>query len=85
MHKNLVPDPCYILVNNPKQALHAKESFENRVFYILKEDYHKVIKKLTLFFFLNQGFFNRQSYQKRDLQLVTSSLLGYKTSSQKSI
>ena len=51
MHKNLVPDPCYILVNNPKQALHAKESFENRVFYILKEDYHKVIKKLTLFFF----------------------------------
>ena len=27
MHQKLVPDPFFILVNNPKQLLHAKNSF----------------------------------------------------------
>ena len=56
MHKKLVPDPCFILVNNPKQLLHAKISFENSIYYILKEDYHKVLKQLTLLFVLNPSF-----------------------------
>ena len=33
-------------------------------FHILKEDYQKALRKLTLFFRLNQVPFNRQSYQK---------------------
>ena len=28
MHQKLVPDPFLILVNNPKQLLHAKNSFK---------------------------------------------------------
>ena len=56
MHKKLVPEPCFILANNPKQPLHAKISFENRIYYILKEDYHKVLKQLTLLFLLNPSF-----------------------------
>ena len=28
----LVPDPFFILVNNPKQPLHASNSFENKTF-----------------------------------------------------
>ena len=28
----LVPDPFFILVNNPKQPWHAKDFFENKVF-----------------------------------------------------
>ena len=36
----------------------------SRSFHILKEDYQKALKKLTLFFRLNQVPFNRQSYQK---------------------
>ena len=29
MHQKLVPDPFLILVNNPKQPLHARNSFKN--------------------------------------------------------
>ena len=47
VHQNLVPEPFLILVNNPKQPLHARNSFENM---ILKEYYQKALKKLTLFF-----------------------------------
>ena len=36
-----------ILVNNPKQQLHARNSFENM---ILREYYQKALKKLILFF-----------------------------------
>ena len=32
---------------------------------ILKEDYQKYFKKLTLFFISNPVLFNRQSYQKQ--------------------
>ena len=63
MHKKLVPDPCFILVNNPKQPFHARNSFKNRIFYIL-EEYHKALKKLTLFFLSNPVSFNEQSHQK---------------------
>ena len=62
MHKKLVPDPFFILLYNPKQPLHARNSFENN---ILKEDYQKPFKKSTLSFLLNPVPFNLQSYQKQ--------------------
>ena len=39
MHQNLVPKAFLILVNNPKQPLHVKNSFKNKVFSkrIIKE------------------------------------------------
>ena len=32
MQQKLVPDPFLIFVNNPKQPLHAENSFENAIF-----------------------------------------------------
>ena len=52
MHQKQVTDPFLIMVNNPKQLLHARTSFEN----ILKEDYQKAFKKLTLLFLSNLHF-----------------------------
>ena len=31
VHQKLVPGPFLILVNNPKQPLHARNSFENKI------------------------------------------------------
>ena len=63
MHQTSVPDPFLILVNNPKQPLHARNSFKKED--ILKEDYQKVLKKLTIYFLLNPVPFNGQSHQKQ--------------------
>ena len=59
VHQKLAPDPFLILLNNPKQPLHARNSFKNKVFY------KKIIKKLTLFFLSNSVPVNGQSYQKQ--------------------
>ena len=32
VHLKLIPDPFLILVNNPKQPLHARNSFTNQTF-----------------------------------------------------
>ena len=32
VHQKLAPDPFLILPNNPKQTLHAENSFENKKF-----------------------------------------------------
>ena len=56
----LVSDPFLILVNNTKQLLHAR-NYKN----ILNKDYQKLLKKLTLLFFLNPVHFKGQSYQKQ--------------------
>ena len=32
VHQRLVPDPFLILVNNPKQPLHARNYFQNKMF-----------------------------------------------------
>ena len=32
VHQKLVPDSILILINNPKQPLHAKNSFKNEIF-----------------------------------------------------
>ena len=39
IHQKLVPDPILILVNNPKQSMHAGNSFKNKIFW------KKIIKK----------------------------------------
>ena len=61
MQQKLVPDLFIILVNNPKQPLHAKNCFKN----ILKKHYQKVFKKITSFFLLNPVPFSRPNYQKQ--------------------
>ena len=55
MHQKLVPD-------NPKQPLHARNSFQNN---ILEEDYQKALKKFILLFLLNPFPFNEQDYKKQ--------------------
>ena len=60
MHQKLVPDPFLILVKNPKQPLHARNSFKNKIRFN-----QKPLRKLTLFFLLNPVPFNGQSYQKQ--------------------
>ena len=62
VHQKLVPDSVFILVNNPKQPLHARNSFKNK---ILKEEFQKPLKKSALFFLSNPVPFNGQSYQKQ--------------------
>ena len=49
MHQKLAPDPFLILLNNPKQPLHARNSLLNKI------SWKRIIKKP----------FNRQSYQKQ--------------------
>ena len=58
MRQKLVSDYSLILVNNQKQLLHPKNSFENMIFW-------KGFKKLTLFFRLNPVLFTGQNHQKR--------------------
>ena len=62
MHQKLVPEPYLILLNNPKQPLHARSSFSNKIF---SEDVQKALTKLTLFFLSNLVPFNTWSYQKQ--------------------
>ena len=61
--QKLVLDPFLILVNKPKQPLHIRNYFKNRIFWrrIIKWP----LKKLTLFFLLNPVPFIGQSYQKQ--------------------
>ena len=59
----LAPDPFLILLNNPKQSLHARNSFKNKVFFT--EDYKKAFERLNLFFLPNPVPFNGQSCKKQ--------------------
>ena len=61
VHQKLVSDPFIILVNNPKQSSHARNSFKNKIFW--KRIVNKPLKKSTLSFFFSV-LFNGQSYQK---------------------
>ena len=55
MQQKLVPDLFIILVNNPKQSLHARNYFKSKIFW----------KRIILFFLSNPVPFNRQNYQKQ--------------------
>ena len=74
VHEKLVPGPFLILVNNPKQQLHARNFLEIKY---VEEDYQKALRKLTLFFLSNPVHFNGQNYQKRGLELLFSCSSGY--------
>ena len=62
VHLKLAPDLFLILLSNPKQPLHSRNSFKKD---ILKKDCQKALKKLTLFFLLNPVPFTGQSYLKQ--------------------
>ena len=49
-----------MLINNPKQPLHARDSFENKIFWKIT-----IKKELTLIFLSNPVPFNRQDYEKQ--------------------
>ena len=61
-HQKLVPDPFFILVNNPKQSLRARNSFRNKIFW---KGIIKNLQKIKLFLLLNPVAFNGQSYKKQ--------------------
>ena len=63
MQQKLFPDPFLFLVNNPKQLLHARNTFKKKD--NLKDNYKKSFKKLTLFFPPDRVPFNGQSYKKQ--------------------
>ena len=78
--KALVPYSFFILVNNPKQPLFARNSFKSKIFW---KGIIKNLKKTKLhFFFPTQSLFmNKVIKNKRGLELVTSLSSVYKTSS----
>ena len=76
------PRPFLILVNNPKQSLHAINSFKNKIFW--KRIIKNAWKSKLYFFFWTQSFLmDKIIKNKRGLELVTSHFSGYKTSSEK--
>ena len=82
VHQKLAPEPFLILLNNPKQRLHAGNSSENKKFW--KMIIKKTLKKSTLFFLLNPVHFNDKVIKnKRSLELGSSHSSGYETSSEK--
>ena len=84
MHQNLVPDLFLILVNNPKQPLHARNSFKNKIFW--KGINKNLLKSKLYFFFPTQSLLmNKIIKNKRGLELVTRRSSSYETSSEKFI
>ena len=47
MHRKLIPDPFLILLNNPKQSLHARTLLKIRYF---EREFSKSFKKIQLYF-----------------------------------
>ena len=61
MYQKLVPDTFLIFANNPKQPLHARNCFKNKIFRKIK----KALKKSTSIFLLNSVPLNGQDYGKQ--------------------
>ena len=82
MHQKLVSDPFLILVNNPKQPLHARNSFKSKIFWkrIIKNPLNS---QLYFFFWTQSLLMNKVIKNKSCLELVPSRSSGYKTSSEK--
>ena len=57
MHQKLLPNPFFILVNNPKQAFLKIRFFEKGL--------SQSFKKVNFIFLLNPVPFNGQKYQKQ--------------------
>ena len=67
MQQKLIPDLFTIFVNNPKQPLHARNSFK-RIYFLFPTQSLSIDKVIN---------------NKRGLELVNSCSSGYKTSSEK--
>ena len=67
-----VPDLFIILVNNPKQPLHARNYFKVKYF---EGGLSKSLKKVILFFLSNPVPFNRQNYPKQKGPGISDQLL----------
>ena len=82
MHQKLASDLFLILVNNPKQPLHARNSFRNKIFWkrIIKKPFKKVN---YLFFQIQSLLMDKVIKNKRGLELVNGRTSGYETSSEK--
>ena len=75
------PRPLFNLGKQPKTAIACNKFFWK---YILKEDYQKTFKKLTLFFLSNPVPFNGQNYHKQKGHGTSNQLLfRLETSSEK--
>ena len=57
----LVTEPFLILVNNPKQLLHARNSSKNKTLW---KRLSKSYEKVNFIFLLNPAAFNGQDYKK---------------------
>ena len=80
MHQKLGPGPFFILVNNPKQPLHARNSFKNKMFW--KGIIKNLLKSKLYFFIPTQSLLMYKVIKnKRGLELMTSPSSGYKISS----
>ena len=74
------PTPIFILVNGPKQPLHARNCL--KIWYFERE-LSKTLKKVNFIFSFESGPFWWTKLSKiRGLELVTSHSSGYKTSSE---
>ena len=62
VHQKLVPDPFLVLVNNPKQPLHARNPL--KIIYFERK-LSKSYKKVNLFLLLNPTHFIRQDHKKQ--------------------
>ena len=73
VHQELVPDLFSILVNNPKQPLHARDSFKNKMSW---KRITKMPFKSWLYFFLsNPVLFNGQDFEKQKGPWTSDQLL----------
>ena len=76
------PRPLFYFGKQPKTAIACKKFFQKQD--ILKGDYQKTFKKLTLFFSRTQSLLvDNVIKNKRDLERVSSHSSSYKTSSKK--
>ena len=81
MQQKLVPEVFIILVNNPKQLLHARNYFKSKIF---GKRLSKSLQKVTFFVLSSPVPFNRQNYQKqKGPGIETSGYSGFEISSEK--
>ena len=77
VNQRLALNPFLILLNNPKQPLHARNSFKNKAFW------KSIVKKYYFFFWTQSLLMDKVIKHKRGLELVTSRSSGRKTNSEK--
>ena len=77
VYQSLVPETFLILLNSPKQPMHVRNSFENKKFW--ERSIKKPLESWLDFFLCTHSLFIGKVLKNKDLGLVTSLSLGYKT------